>query len=934
MDTRTDTGSAADQPAAVSKFQLGGLVEAFDRVADLSEYVGPLIKADKLWGALVSAVRALGVSPPARHPPRGVILSSHPLIGLAAAAALIGDVGVPLRRGEAPLSRDGLGATLAADRSAAVWLSSLERLPAEGSALLMRAWDQKYPTLAAEVARGLPTSRVGGQRGLVCMLQPDQAAGFAEAEELPILIDVAASGQPLEIVLGAIITLGLPHPSADMAPQQLQGFLEEYGAAPILQALNSEDHHVFNDLTWQYVLRERPFASKRRSLIISDDETTPRHAASLFVAAHFPYAPPGAFFALADMLASLAPTRQPGQNSPRDPEEVSDAVLRACGIRFARTLAGALRPVIGSEAATDGEQGQEEAEKMTATIATIFDKDAALLRERYLQMLANWLTLGHPSEAIAARYQTMEISALAAAAAAEPEAARERLRRIVFGYPVSVHAGRDFLDSNRREFKRRLQRSVRRAPSMLAEIASRLPHFQQKDAVAALCVAEPIDKDKRWTEDFHTAAAALFWQCYLDSPQQVTLDGYPAFFGRGGMTAAAAIVRRKAALRALRVAFDGSRDEPMLDQIHGRMGDGGAVVQVLNDVASATGRLVDSATEPFGSTLLGELCAQFLLRGLRGKAWAAAPTGLDDTALVRALTLVRWLKDWLNTGRRTALHAAWDDAVDDEGVRYDTLDKEARRYHAGHRTWLNCLLVLDALLGLRSLDAPDEASPSTEPGAWNIFLVSQLYPGKPQSLDQISTYDFADSAPWEWLCADGAVPPPWRDDDAPRFQNMVAELSLLFPLFLLIASVRGQAGDPSGMPGFSFSEGLRSLLLCSTRPAGRSAVEEALLATGEQPCGPSLVEELLRIIDIGRRMQNEFRQAVNRWQIATPYLPQWQAMLRDREATLAAFQRALRPLVRDLRISQPTAVGGAGQTASSKTESLTNVAARPGASTA
>jgi hypothetical protein len=857
-------------------FSLSGRGEPFGRIESVANLAVSIIFEAGLWDALVLSVRELfdGFRPPDLRRP-AVIVAGDPLLGLATTEALFPGALLPFRNAERGITHARLPEYLGGFQSLHSWREDSSGLSGETGPLVIRAWDSPPERVAVELSA---FSAAPDERSLVCLMKTSPGGHGVEPTA-----DVSRRAQ--DIVAAAIERLNLlgvmadaPHRSAE----QWVDALIDSGATPdrILASLNTFKYHDFYRRVRTEEQRLRPLPAERaNAFVLNDKEEKPRHAASLFLAAHFPALTSGQFVDLADTLASHTPASTPPDDQSRPPREVTDVVLRQCGIYFVPDQRGGHVAVIGA----DVEEADDTKEIFGSTVGSVssdfcrlFERDAALLKERYLTALAMGATLGHASEVVADRYRELEIEAMHAAAALDPEAARERLRRIVFGYPAFLRANDGYLAANRRGLEGTLRRAVSRAPRLIEELAARVRAFQPGEALRALCDAEPVDTDADWPRLFREACARLFWLVYVAMPDRVSLADFPAFLGRGGaISTDEARLRREAALSALRIAFDNPEEDPLLARFGDKRRDVTLLTTLLHTTASEFPRLHYRRNDPFGATLFGDIALQYLTWGLRGKRWHVLPAWPNDLALAMALSHEGRVEDWSMPERRVA-------------TRYPDHAAAKRALHGeGRLSWLTCILILDGLVASAGFGE------DLEPITWNILLFQVI--GETPEPNDLALPIFSSAREWELLC----LPDP---DETCWLGALPEKLLRMFPVLLLMAATRDPGSAPDN-PSFRFSDPLKEFL---RQAKGRG--------------GKAWLDDLREAVQVGRNIQNEWGKAVNRWIFPRSVLDIWRPAFRERANALAAFQRALDPLRREisLRPVAGTAPGANGAESVSK----------------
>ena len=516
--------------------------------------------------------------------------------------------------------------------------------------------------------------------------------------QLPVLLDLTKRAE--QIVAKTIFRLALPRFSLgqtfESAAMLVSDILTELGVPldRLLRSLNTPFHYEFKSLVQRLTIRRQPVTTEIfERWVLSSKENTPRHAASLFLVSHFGRLTPAQFMELGDLLAGETPSLQQSANQERPPSRVTDQVLRECGIRFMMTGKRELVSMLGVDGglAASSDISQDEAVSVEATIRDAFDREAALLKERYLAALAIRLTLGHASGLIADRYASLELEALDMTEAIEPSAVAERLRRIVFGYPAVIGAVEGYLAANRPSLQAALRRAVPRVPALVQGMAARQTGVPIPQLVAELCSAEPVDPDKSWVSIFHEVATRLFWLFYSGDPINVTLHGLVALFERN------AVERRAEALDNLQRIFDDADADPLLRPIKPRFREPLLLAQLLRDISADFRNIVHQDDDPFRVDLLMLVATEYLRRGLWRTLWRDVCAWTDGRDGAASIPVDRAVASAL-FARETGIWLS-DPASHLEPAVERAPDSRSALYKVSRRAWLMARMAIDGLVG-------------------------------------------------------------------------------------------------------------------------------------------------------------------------------------------------------------------------------------------
>lgn len=897
----------------------------FDAVLPLVDFKERLVAKGPLWQALVDATREVLDPAPSELPLHGLIVADDPLLGLAAAQLFAAPViGVPLER-QALRPRLRIAEAMALHGDLGEFVLAARSLNAARGPQLMLGWNAgglQSCEATLDAARHVPALA----DGFVWLVQKDwvaadlQARAWDAAQPLPVVADVAACAR--DILAKTLPRLQLPE-FIDVSTQEqvqrlIDGLLATYRRlGRLLEALNTPSHGEFQRLVSRLTLAERPAESQAfKEHVLNPREDQPRHAASLFLVAHFADLTPAQFVELGDALAASSESFQLGPRWRRPPAAITDVVLDACGIRFDMAAHGRATAVLGSE--TEG-QGSDPLGVLAAEhMRRRFDLQAPLLKERLLRQLdAQWL-LSHTADTIADPYCDLVVASLRAHCAGDAEVPAQRLRRIVYG-PDPQAASADAGATVQR--LTRLALAMTRAPRLIELFA--IGDFSERlhEAVAALCGAGlfPTEQDRQPL--LRHASAGLFWLFYGHFKGRLNLDAFPSLFGEHSADDA---LRRLDCLNQLRRLLHDSWRRSDVDGAPSAWLF--ATPQALSGLVSDIGRhywqIVGNGHEWVDVALLAEAGCSYLRQALRSSNWlevaawittdqsspaadgridsiATAPgtdtaqgegdyaaedaaddpaiaTHSPDLALARALLGGRFMH-WL---LHPALRPPESDGTDPFAPTYTSRDAGRLQRRIVHA-------VLDALVGLRSFSTRRQ---SHEQAAINIWFRRALM----QPRVAVYYIDFSDERLWQALCSTAEE----TQADRALLDEALTPVLRLFPLFLLMACTRNPGPEPGAALQFRFSAVLRNWL-----------------QTQLNADKPSPAQVLMRLIESGFNLQQQWKLAHDEVWLAEDI--DWQriaAAMQDREDALHAFAAAVAPIAdasRPLRDAEATGAAAA-----------------------
>jgi hypothetical protein len=855
----TEDANAAAKPVQIEGENRGSFTDKAEArtlaFEPIDAFVRPNLADPRLWGALIEAVSDLGA--PATPPPGfGVVLSEEPLLGLAVVAAL--------GRGEArvPVFEDARNRALPFETIVSqhplysLFCESVGRQPPRGYPLLMLGWAASGEQLLRDVRSDLPIS--GECDPVICLMQsPPHGAVLGDL----VLVDVPRRAE--EILARAVVSLGLPkrNPCVDIevAAKLIRDMIDAGRLIDIVAALNTKENHKFESLALDVALGANTQSPLRGKI----SEATPRESASLFVASHFEGLAPETFLDLADTLAQRGPQRRLPEHRTRPPAVVTDEVLAACEIKFALRA-----DKVTQFCVFDGDNLEPaEAQATGVILRRTFSDRAPLLKERYLQILAARMTLGHPSGEIASTYAILEREALRAAwSQADPYLGHQRLRRIVFGFPAAPTLGVAAPQGGQRQFGEAFELAVLRAPQFIRDWARRdsgPPGADQDaflataasgitlaEAVEALSVAEPADGNEAWREAFHHAAANIFWSLYGAGDDAAPFTAFLPWTAPG----LSAAERRRIAMEILGDVLAEGTAQGMASGAASRYRDPATVSMLLADVAvhfDAMLRVDTERSQPV--ILLSRTAAAYVQTALSSRPWPKVrdwrALGRDD-ASVAALARAMFSLDmgaWLLAPR-------------------DVAEGEAASVEEGRDIWLALRTTLEALTGVSAYGA-------LEPEVISRWLLDH---GRiAASFDSVAL----------WMVE--------RDsrgrDNFPDFLAAIRPLAVLFPVVVLMAATVSPAADGADLPRFGFGPDLRAWL-------------------GEQTAAgfTSRGAEVLERIRLGLELQRQWSASQQGLGLRLSDPGGVAAMSRDRFQALRAFADAIRRAVRPVPSSDQT----------------------------
>lgn len=858
----------------------------FSEIIPLADFAQRFVSGEKLWQALVEAIRHVLDLAPIDGPPRGLIVAEDPLLGLAAAQLFASPgIGVPLER-NALRNVSRLRKAVAMHGELREFVHAARDLASDGSPLLMLGWNSASLKLA-EAALAEAERRPALAGGLIWLVHKDRvatdmgAALWGAVPALPVLADVVSCAS--DILRETLMRLELPV-FIDVSTKQrvdelIIALLRTERLSQLFDALNTPAHGAFQRLVSRLKLSEYPIESKVfDDEVLGDREDRPRHAASLFLVSHFPDLTPEQFVELGDSMAGCAQSFQSGPRWRRPPAVITDVVLLKCGINFIKMANGQATAVLGSGI---DEMGSDPLGMLAAAhMRQQFDLRAPLLKERYLRHLdAEW-TLGHASEKIASHYLELVATSLRADICAARQVPGERLRRIVYG-PV-LEGGDGSPDAANRRLMM-LTNAIFRAPELIEACVGADSDERLHEVVASLCDAGLFPSERDAQPLIRHASASVFWLVYAHYQGRLSLDGFPSLFSQHRADDAQ---RRLDCLNQLRrlIAL-GQRNAPTSDdQSPWLLKSPEFLARLLGDIALAYPRIVGNGQEWVDVALLAEVGCAYLRLALRHATWpevatwdfaaVMAATALAaegepqqtevvDLALAKAMLSGR-LQHWLLHPKLRPRESDGSDPLTPERTPMDEGLMQRRLVHA----------VLDALVGLRSFG-------SSESAAINIWFRSALQ----QPVEAVYFIQFSNDRYWQQLCTDRVEP----DEAQTLLHKALTPVLQLFPMLLLMAATRAADALEGQRVGFRFSAALRDWL--RTRPREDQ---------------PSPAETLIERVEQGLELQKQWQRSHDEvWLTADNDWEDIAAAMHDRADALDAFAKALVPIAQDSRTVRP-----------------------------
>ncbi|SAL73279.1 hypothetical protein AWB69_08973 [Caballeronia udeis] len=838
------TPSAADTPAqpragvrpeANQKRMFKGLDSSFTVTEALSSFRFRLGIDEALWRAVVAALRTV-LAPPLPGKCTGLIVSDERLLGLAAAELFAApDIHVPLET--PPSGHERLSNAVRMHHRPRDFLRKCRDLNAPDGPLLMLGWDVEHFDHATSVNLASPSFAQALQHGVICLTQADNVDAKVELGSLPTLLNV--SDRALEIVMQTIRNLELPASLGVDDDRELERLVLDihrtWPLEAILTSLNMPGHVDFVQRAWQSKSLDYARSSTLfHETVLDPKEESPREAACLFLVSHFARLTADQFVELGDELALETPAKQRPSNRIRQFDGITDEVLDRCNIRF--TPVGRGSAIAELKGAQDGDGESEiDSAQHAAMLELMFKHEAPLLRERYIRLLEQRLTHGHTSDAIAQRFQRLELDGVRALVYEDHVVACDRLKRLVYGDLQKELTPRSDLSeaASVARHEMALRRSIERTPALILEFAGPSPDDRLLDVIRSLCSPDPTPDVALPRQMLADSAALLFWHLYAQYPRRITLDTYRSLF-RSRTTdddrARAALINH---LRWLFHFAEPRERRPI--QLAG-FDSLSLLVILIDDVVRCFDRIEPTCPMDANAVLLVESCAYYLDRGLHGACWRdverwSADESDDVTVEQRKIALIRRLSSgvshWLDRTyvSRESLDTADDDEVLEEATTF----------------WFITMEVADAVFGSSAFGAAE-----TNALSWWLALQTGLDPNHP------GTLPFNTLACWQSLLTPLSDQPLYFI----AFRAAIQPLLAMLPVVVLMAmTCRGSASretgatDATGPADFVFSDAMKAWLRgreeSRTRARGLLARIEACwpLISNWQRIGKSQFEE-------------------------------------------------------------------------------------------
>jgi hypothetical protein len=874
-----DPSASAPEPEAGTSYS-DERRQGFPDLITLSEFIPPFIESS-LWRALMRAMREALAPPAGTSPIHGVILAEDPLLGLAA-AALYGQPEIHIPVIGARLERmERLSDAVSMHYQVRSFVRSCRSMPQRATPSLMLAWNTP-DIFAARDAVFQEIQDIAALRGgLLCLCDRRKNAppNFSSTATVIDVCDIA-----LPVLAAAMLHLELPGLNL-VSISKAEALLVKLNGAGItfekvIAALNTPAHGDFLRYAQRVQAQEWPDVNALfERYVMCPEENRPREAASLFLVSHFSRLSPRQLIELGDALILQTPMPRPARDAQAPPAALTDKVLADCNIGFIGTSQGDAF----ANLMPDGEARHDEKEGggpgRAEHLRWLFENEAPLLRERYLQYLGDSLVLGHTSKLIAHEYIRHEAQALRAAAAhEEPYTLAERLRRAVYGNAATLHThGAE--ETSAQAVARRIDtflRALDRVPALLEEFVGPSPNDRLLQAVRTLCSADPSRSGFVTEEVSRVGGAYLFWSLYAQYLGRLKLRDYLSLFRR---TPGDRLWRIEC-LRALHEICDARDTNAGAATSQERFELPDLLVFLIGDILQEGDKIVEDAQETSRGGLLAEAWMQYLRKNLHGMAWHNAPAWeplwrpLDETAIAsggRPCDLA--LAQLLLANRRPPV-ADW---IRRSGFRIRTAgdgtdEKSTQLYENGRSLFLMVHLVLDAVVGCAAFE-------DFETFALDVWLLRAM------SLDDSdwNRVNFGDARFWASYCGeDTSLDPGW----SAKFRTAIDSVFDMFPVIALMAATHAPRDAASQSPTYVFSAALREWL--EEIPRHLNASPARLLLERVERCFA---------------FQDRWREAHDSLQLRGV---DWDAVndsMADRCAALRAFATALHPIARSSRPS-------------------------------
>lgn len=875
---------------------------------------GPRLVDDDFWRALVASAKDNLQPTFDSLPPVGLILADDPLLGLAA-ASLFGrpDIHVPLygnprRRGrqfEAPNDAVNMHPHLRG------FIQQCRTAPRRTTPSLMLAWSTA-DILGANDTQIIEREGLGAfGAGLFCLCD---RTNFTDSSRNSAVVLELVDAQAL--VAGALrhLTLGDfglgEQADQEEAKHWLNRLLElpDMTLGRVIRSLNKPGQLEF--LREAQRLKTRKFPEIKtlfEGIVLDAAERQPRHVASLFLVSHFSHLSPRQFIELGDALTQQTPKARPARGEASPSPFMTDAVLAASRIEFARTTHGEVATVV-SAGDTDEREGQGGGPARAEHLRMLFETRAPMLRERYLQCLADTLVLGHPSQLIASDYIRHEAQALRLFFKSDEfSMVDDRLRRIVYGQR-RVDDGRGEPSDDPRRIAV-FERALDRVPELLDAISEAAGDDRLLDAVRALCSVDASRAGFVTGDTSRLGSAWLFWLLYARYAGKVGLLDFPHLFDRE----APSVGWRIDVVRALREVLaqrESAAEMRTLDAF--RRAD--LNVLLIGDIVRQADKIVDDIVDNARGGLLAEAWTGYLRNHLRATRWReitpwSALSGGSGTGhgagagtLPCDLGLAKLL---LPQMAGTPVAAEWitRSIFRARGTDEAALER-SRAFENASALFDLARLVLDVVVGCAAFG-------DFEILAIDIWLI------KARGLSEVADVvwrlvNFNDPRHWCAYC--GSTDTGLDDAEVEDFRGVIDPVFDMFPVVALMAATSVSPASVGTCPDFVISAALRDWLC------------QVSHATQEAP-----VDALIKRTDACLAFQRDWRDGHGQMRLKGVDWAGVRDAMDDRVQAFAAFRRVLEPVQRERR---PSPLAGFVRSAGAKQSIPANAPSAASAATA
>ena len=867
---------------------------SFDKVDWPIDFVpldrfGPRLVDDHFWRALVASARDNLQPTFDTLPPVGLILADDPLLGLAA-ASLFGrpDIHVPLygnprrrsRQFEAPNDAVNIHPHLRG------FIQQCRTAPQRTTPSLMLAWSTA-DILSANDTQIIEREGLGAfGAGLFCLCD---RTNFTDSSRNSAIVLELIKAQAL--VAGALrhLTLGDFGLGEQADQEEAEHWLDRLLKLPdmtlgrVIRSLNKPGQLEF--LREAQRLKTRKFPELKalfEGIVLNAAENQPRQVASLFLVSHFSHLSPRQFIELGDALTQQTPRARPARGEASPSPLVTDAVLAASSIEFARTTHGEVATVV-SAVDRDEPESQGGGPARAEQLRILFETRAPMLKERYLQCLADTLVLGHPSPLIASDYIRHEAQALRLFLKSDESLmVDDRLRRIVYGYGRDHDPQGEPSDDPRRIAI--FEQALDRVPELLdAAFGEAAGGDRLLDAVRALCSVDASRSGFVTGDTSRLGSAWLFWLLYARYAGKVGLLDFPHLFDRE----ASSVGWRIDVVRTLREVLaprESAGEMRTLDAF--RRAD--LNVLLIGDIVRQADKIVDDIVENARGGLLAEAWTCYLRNHLHGTRWreitawsvlpvgsragqgAGAGAGVPSCDLGLAQLLLPQVAstpvaaEWIT---RSILRAR---GIDEASV------ERSRAFENGRALFSLALHVLDVVVGCAAF------------GDFEILAVD-IWLIKARGLSEVADVvwrlvNFGDPRHWCAYC--GSMDTGLENAEIEDFRDVIDPVFDMFPVVALMAATSASPATVGTCPDFVLSGLLRDWLC------------QVSHATQEAP-----VDALIKRTDACIAFQRDWRDGHGQMRLKGVDWAGVRDAMDDRVQALVAFRRVLEPVQRDRRPS-------------------------------